>query len=676
MNLNVITKATFIHILKCLRFYLRALNIDGISSRKLATHMSLLSNSLGIKRFSYTQFLDIFRGFSAGVKDVIYTYYTNIHENNLSIIVPRIGAQNLLPKYRLLWHDADLNGNINRLSESFLRDLFAGTFGLQHLDNFITRIYQTLEVQREVLNQEQLDLLMTYNPDRTLYALHPGHNRNSNLVLLGNKGYNLTLLAADNHPVPPGLVITTEVFRCWPVLREFTRCRDDFMTRLRQGLNRIEEQTGRRFSDPTAPLLLSVRSGAAISMPGMMSTIHNVGLNEDIVVEFARRDGKGFLAWDNFRRFIQSWSMAHGVERDCFQELMDAAKLRYGVKYKRDFSSEQIRELALEYQKMIRGLGVGIPEDPWLQLTGAVEMVLSSWHTPKTRDYRKIMDISDNWGTAVIVQAMVYGNIGAQSGSGVLFTAHPYRKVSRVALWGDYAVGDQGEDIVSGLVTTNPISVEQAALDGRDPASSLEQCFPAVYQRLLVISRQLVYNKRWDAQEIEFTFEGPRSDDLYLLQARDMITIKKKESFFVFADGERAEAAVLAYGIGVSGSALSGRVAFNEEDIRQLQAQDIAAAIILIRPDTVPEDIKEIAATDGLLTARGGQTSHAAVVATRLEKTCVVGCAKLKVYENEQRCEINGVNVAMGEFISIDGRKGQILQGAHPTQKGMQILPI
>ncbi len=675
VNLNIITKATFIRIIKCLRIYLRALKIDGISSRKLTTYMSLLSNSLGIKRFSYTQVLDICRGLSEGVKDVIYTYYTNLHENNLSIIIPQIGRDNLLPKYRFLWREGDTSGNINRLSESFMRDLIAGTFGLQHLDNFITRIYQTLEAQREVLDERHLDLLMTYNPERAIYSLHPRPNRGGNLILLGNKGYNLSLLAAEHHPVPPGMVVTTEVFRCWPVLREFLKSRDDFMTRLRLGLNRVEEQTGRVFGDPANPLLLSVRSGAAISMPGMMVTIHNLGLNEDIVDEFSCQDGKEFLAWDNFRRFIQSWAMARGVERDRFQELMDAAKQRYGVSYKRDFSPAQIRELALEYQKMVRGLGIGIPEDPWIQLTGAVEMVLSSWNTPKTRDYRQIMDISDDWGTAVIVQSMVYGNLGATAGSGVLFTAHPYRKVSRVALWGDYAVGDQGEDIVSGLVTTNPISVEQAELDGRDPDNTLERLFPDVYNKLRDISRHLVYEKRWNAQEIEFTFEGPRAEDVYLLQTRDMITIKKKESFQVF-DDEQARAALLSHGVGVSGSALSGRAAFNEEHIRQLQKQDPEASIILIRQDTVPEDIKEIAVVDGLLTARGGQTSHAAVVATRLEKTCVVGCANLKVYESEQFCEINGVKISLGDFISIDGRKGLILEGAHTTKKEMQILPI
>ena len=197
-----------------------------------------------------------------------------------------------------------------------------------------------------------------------------------------------------------------------------------------------------------------------------------------------------------------------------------------------------------------------MPDDPWLQLIGSVELVLRSWHTHKAQDYRHLMRVSNDWGTAVIVQTMVYGNLNANAGSGVLFTAHPYRKVRRVALWGDYATGDQGEDIVSGLVTSHPISVEQADIDGRDEEMSLERRFPEIYQHLLQISRELVYDKGWNAQEIEFTFEGPSADQLYLLQTRDMITIKKKEHLMVFLDSDHAHKHILAKGIGVSGSAM------------------------------------------------------------------------------------------------------------------------
>ncbi len=676
VNLSFITRATFIRIIKCLRIYLRALKVDGITSRRLDTYLSMLSSSLGIKRFSYSQYLDIFRGLSEGVKDVIYAYYTNIHQNNLSIIIPQIGAlQQLLPQYRHLWDKAEPAASSQRLSETFLRHLIATTFGLQHLDNFITRIRTTLESQRDLLDEGSLDLLMTYNPERAISFLHNRNARTANLILLGNKGHNLTVLASDKKPVPPGFIITTEIFRCWPVVNSFSRARDELMEQIRHSISEIEKITGRCYGDPENPLLFSVRSGAAISMPGMMSTIHNVGLNEEIVEEFVRTSGKEYLAWDNYRRFLQSWAMTKGMVREDFQLLMDTAKNRHGVKVKAQFTPAQMKELALEYQKAIRAVGIGIPDDPWLQLIGAAEMVLASWNAKKTTDYRALMDASDAWGTAVIIQAMVYGNLGPESGSGVLFTAHPYRKVRRVALWGDYAPGDQGEDIVSGLVTTYPISVEQTEIDGRSPDNSLERRFPEIYETLLTLSRELVYEKQWNPQEIEFTFEGPKKENLFILQTRDMITIKKQERFNVFTDAG-LHRDLLGKGVGVSGSALSGRAVFTADNITRLRREDPGTPLILIRQDTVPEDIKEVSMAEGLLTARGGNTSHAAVVATQLEKTCVVGCKDLKVYESLEYCEINGHTIRFGDPVALDGRQGHFLKGYHPVQEEVQILPI
>ena len=676
VNLSFITRATFISIIKCLELYLRALKIDGITSRRLEISLDLLSSSLHIKRFSYTQYLDIFRGLSDGVKDVIYAYYTNIHQNNLSIIIPQIGETNLLTKYRKHWDEKDIGGSILRLSENFFRNLIAGTFGLQHLDNFITRIMHTLESQKEMLAQESLDLLMTYNPENAISFLHNSNPQTRNLIHLGNKGMNLTQLAAENKPVPPGFIITTEIFRCWPAVDSFNKTRDDFMRQVRQSLSELERATGKQYGYPKNPLLLSVRSGASISMPGMMATIHNVGLNQDIVEDFARATGKEYLAWDNYRRFLQSWGMAEGMKREQFQVLMNGAKARHNVKVKKDFTSLQMKELALEYQKVVRSVGIGIPDDPWLQLIGAVAIVLNSWNAPKTKEYRALMDLSDSWGTAVIIQEMVFGNLSQEAGSGVVFTAHPYRKVTRVALWGDYAIGDQGEDIVSGLVTTYPISIEQSEIDGRSKENTLEIRFPEIYTALLDLSRELVYENRWNPQEIEFTFESAGAADFYILQTRDMITIKKKENLFVFKHPDTIENSIIGKGIGVSGSALSGRAVFTRENIEQLRREAPKATLILIRQDTVPEDIKEISQAKGLLTARGGQTSHAAVVATQLEKTCVVGCKDLRVYENEQRCEINGHVIRFGDEVSIDGRKGLFLKGRHPIREEVHILPI
>jgi pyruvate,orthophosphate dikinase len=368
--------------------------------------------------------------------------------------------------------------------------------------------------------------------------------------------------------------------------------------------------------------------------------------------------------------------MISGVGREDFQMLMNKAKARHNVSLKRHFSPDQMKELALSYQRLIRQRGLGIPDDPWLQLVNAIQLVLDSWETQKAIEYRKIMDVSDSWGTAVIVQAMVFGNISANSGAGVVFTAHPYRKVQRVALWGDYAYGDQGEDIVSGLVSSFAVSVEQAKLDGRSVEETLELRFPRIYKQLLNISRELVYEKRWNPQEIEFTFEGPGPEELYLLQTRDMITIKKKEHLNVFVESPALEKAHLGKGVGVSGSALSGRAVFTEDNIRKLRQSDPNVPLILIRQDTVPEDIKVVSQAEGLLTSRGGQTSHASVVAVRLEKTCVVGCRSLKVYEAEQYCEIAGVKIGFGDPISIDGRNGQVLNGVHATVEEYHILPI
>ncbi|RWX45817.1 pyruvate phosphate dikinase [Candidatus Electrothrix aarhusensis] len=677
INLGFITQATFIRISRCLLLFLRALKVDGITSRRLDTYTSLLSSSITMKRFTYTQHLDIVRGLSEGVKDVIYAYYTNVHQNNLSMIIPQIGQENLLIKYRSLWEDSDMTSTIDRLSESFFRDLIATTFGLQHLDNFITRIIHTLEAQKDILDAKTIDLLMTYNPEKTISSLYNENLRTHNLIHLGNKGFNLMILAGDGKPVPPAFIITTEIFRCWRAVQSFKRARDEFMQRVRAAITSLEERTDRIFGSPRKPLLLSVRSGSAMSMPGMMTTIHNVGLNEDLVEELvAHHPEKKYFLWDNYRRFLQSWAMAGGMEREEFQEVMNAHKKQHGVSLKRQFTPDQMRELALDYQAALRKRGRSAPEDPWLQLIGAVEMVLSSWNTAKAMQYRNLMDVSDDWGTAVIVQSMVYGNMSEQAGSGVLFTAHPYRKVRRVALWGDYASGDQGEDIVSGLVNSYPVSVEQAELDGRPVDCTLERKFPAIYARLLRISRDLVYTKEWNPQEIEFTFEGPRAKDLYILQTRDMITVKKKERFNVFIESEALQDNILGKGIGVSGSALSGLAVFTEENIQQLRREQPDVPLILIRQDTVPEDIREISMADGLLTARGGQTSHASVVATRLEKTCVVGCRDLQVFESGEYAMNNGVRISFSDPVSIDGRKGLFLKGIHGYEEEVHILPL
>lgn len=662
----LLTQATFYRVVKALRLFIRALAIDGIASRRLENQVDVLENSLQVKRFSYLQYLDIFRGLSEAISDIRYTYYTNYHRDTLAVIAPQIPADSLLPTYRN--HvDEDKTGTLSRISESFERDLIAETIGIQSLDNYITRVYQVLHEQEANLNVNYLDLLMTYDPKKLFSPLHDLNEHTYDLIHLGNKGYNLAQLIKRGVKVPPGTILTSEFFRCQEIIRRFPPAWQDFTKRLDREINKIERATGRRFGSTTNPLLISVRSCPIISMPGMMATVHNLGINEEIVEEIAKRTRNPYFAWDTYRRFIQSWCMTSGMERDEFSSIMREAKERHGVDKKQQFNAEQMQELTMTYKQAAKDNGLIIPDDPWMQLNSAINMVIDSWNTPESVKFRSLMDISDEWGTAVLIQAMVFGNLSQDSGTGVLFTAHPYRKLSQVTLWGDYTPGNQGEDIVGGLVATMPISVEQAELDDRPVGQSLEVMFPEIYGSLLQLSRELVYNENWNKQEMEFTFEGQNGDDLYLLQTRDMVTSKIR-SMAHFLQTDELKNSMLGRGIGVCGGALSGRAVFNIENIETLRAQSTNTPLILIRSDTVPEDIHEISQADGVLTARGGQTSHASIVTIRLEKTCVVGCEAMKVFESENRCIIKDQEIRFGDSISIDGRSGILLRGEHPTE--------
>jgi pyruvate,orthophosphate dikinase len=460
--------------------------------------------------------------------------------------------------------------------------------------------------------------------------------------------------------------VTTEVFRYYPLFKKLPGALADFSRQLKRGIAEIEKRTERRFGDPENPLLMSVRSGAAISMPGMMSTIINVGITPEIAESLADRTGNIWFAWDNYRRFVQSWAMSMGLERDVFTELMRTHKEKCGVMEKRDFTGRQMRELALLYREKVIEMGVAIEDDPFQQLLTSIRLVLGSWDSEKAFAYRDIMEISDDWGTAVIVQAMSYGNLSKMAGTGVVFTANPKRKLDKVMLWGDYTTGNQGEDIVSGLVATNPISIEQSESMGIDPGQSMEKRFPDVYGELFALAKHLIYDKKWTPQEIEFTFEGPEAEQLHILQSRDMTT-KKRQNVRVFEPSSGLDASYMSRGIGVSGGAMSGVVAFTLKDIQRLRHREPGKNIILIRADTVPDDIREISSADGILTARGGQTSHAAIVAFRLDKTCVVGCRQLVVNESDGYAVLGGKKIHYGDLLSIDGRNGAVYIGEHET---------
>jgi len=446
---------------------------------------------------------------------------------------------------------------------------------------------------------------------------------------------------------------------------------EDAVQRIRKALDQLQRQTHMRLGDRVKPLLLSIRSGAAISMPGLMTTFVNVGLNDQLAEALSQRPRLGWAAWDGYRRFLQSWAMSDGIERDFFDTIMREFKARYGVAQKLDFTADQMHELAAAYKSRAQEAGVVFVDDPFDQVVACVLKVLESWDSPHSRHYRDYVGVSDEWGTAVVVQRMVFGNKSRESGSGVTFTHNPLEPYGRqVRLFGDYAVQCQGEDLVGGLVFPLPVSEAQrlGSPTYRGVESSLERDYPEVYGKLLAVAQELVGKHEYDPQEIEFTFESPAADDLFVLQKRAVVQEQKlaREAPY-FDTAAPGFGPPVAFGMGVSGGAYSGRVAISAAQIDQLLAESSSENIVLLRPDTVPEDIAMITRVSALLTARGGATSHAAVTAKRLGKTAVVECMDLEVVERDGLARIAGHELHAGDWLSIDGRTGNIFVGRFAT---------
>ena len=662
LDLSLITKATFFQIYDRLNLFGRALKVDGLSSVELDRQLDLLAHSLEVRGFTFTQYLDIFKGFAQAVKNVTNDYFNNVHEENLNRILDQTAAGQILPKYLPSETCTDRERLCHRVSEIFFRDQIAMSLGLQQLDRFLGRILNTLFHQADKLPKEKLHLLLNYDPQRIVSCISRPQRRVAGIIYLGNKGYNMVQLCAFGLPVPPGFIITTEAFRCRELIESYPRADQNFKDQLARHLADLEGETGKRFGAPQNPLLLSVRSGAAISQPGMMDTFLDVGINEAIAAGIAARTGNSWFAWDCYRRFIQCYGMAHGVDRDAFDAIISEFKRRWSIALKRYLTGDHMRKVALTYKTMVQDNGIRIPDEPFEQLVLAIKNVFSSWHSSKACTYRKIMGISDDWGTAVTVQQMVFGNASRDSGSGVIFTHNPRWSGDILKLWGDFTIGNQGEDVVSGLVTTLPISLFQQEYEMRETDITLETHFPEIYARLKQWANELIYQRGWSPQEMEFTFENSTAEGLYLLQTRDM-AIRERKKVPAFDPEDVDPRRHLGHGIGVTGGALTGRIVFTLEEIGRWREAEPDTPLILVRGDTVPDDIKEIYAADALLTGRGGVTSHAAVVAHRLEKTCVVGCANLVCDERRRECRFDRVTLGSGDFISIDGQAGAVYEG-------------
>jgi len=507
--------------------------------------------------------------------------------------------------------------------------------------------------------------------------------------LLGGKGANLAEMARMKLPVPPGFTISTDV--CTHYYAHGRKYPSALKPQVKAALAQVEKLTGRKFGDPQKPLLVSVRSGARASMPGMMDTILNLGLNDLTVQGIIRETGNERFAYDSYRRFVQMYGDVvldlkpqNKTERDPFEIALEEKKRQRGVTLDTELDADALRELVHEFKLLIKmRKGVVFPEEPEEQLWGAIGAVFGSWMNERAVVYRKLNDIPDSWGTAVNVQSMVFGNMGADSGTGVAFTRNPSDGTNE--FYGEFLMNAQGEDVVAGIRTPLPI----AELKGENPR---------VFQQLMKVRATLERHYR-EVMDIEFTIQ---QGTLYMLQCRvgkrtataavkiavDMVKeklIKPREALKridperlnellrpIFDGDAKAEAIeggrLLAKGLNAGPGAATGKIAFHAEDAEAMAAR--GDSVILVRVETSPEDIRGMAASQGILTARGGMTSHAALVGRQMGKVCVVGCETLLVDYARGELRVNGRDTVLrsGDPISIDGFTGEVFAGAITTK--------
>jgi pyruvate, orthophosphate dikinase len=435
---------------------------------------------------------------------------------------------------------------------------------------------------------------------------------------------------------------------------------------IKQHIRHLEKMCGLQVGNPERLLLLSVRSGTAVSMPGAMNSFLNVGMNDSITEDLSKKENFGWTSWDCYRRFLQSWGMAYSIPRDEFDQIMLEYKGIYGIKQKIQFTPAQMRDIAYSYKEKLIQNNIKIEEAPFAQLKEAILLVFDSWSTSRAKVYRKHLQIADEWGTAVIVQKMVLGNINDTSGTGVVFTRNPHLSDPGVHLYGDYSLVSQGEDVVGGLVHVLPVSENQKT-EATNDLQSLELHFPEIYGLINKIALELTEKHGFGHQEIEFTFESERPEDFYLLQTREL-EVPKSETTTVF-DSTEENKQMLTHGTGIGKGVLNGIIFFDFDDLKILRKKFPDQKMILVKPDTVPDDIGLIFECNGLVTARGGATSHAAVTAMRLGKICIVNCNELVVLEKEKIFKVNSHTMKSGDKISIDGNLGNIYKGHYKIER-------
>ncbi|HPE85787.1 MAG: PEP/pyruvate-binding domain-containing protein [Bacteroidales bacterium] len=653
INLEYISANTLGRIYAILKMFRQGLELDGVTNQSFNSNLQMLRYSLTSASFSLTQYINIFGFMSGSIREIINKYFIRTYEYPLNVIVPGLFDP------RGECDEPSRKKLIAEKSEAFFRDIISSAFLLQTLDNFINSVLHSLNRMVDNYSVDILQDAMSYNADLIVTSFDKPSELIDNQIFLGSKAYFLKKLYLSNFPVPPGFVLTTEVFRRLRAIKQMDYMYAEMRHKVEMELRHLEKLTGMQYGNLTHPLLLSVRSGTAISMPGAMDTFLNVGMNDEIALALSRKPGFGWAAWDCYRRFIQSWGMAHGINRDLFDEAIAKIKADYSVASKSMLSESQMQQVTEAYKQILSSQGIVFETNLVKQLEVTINTVFESWSSERASVYRKNMQVAPEWGTAVIVQQMVFGNLSSNSGTGVVFTHNPLRQRPGVHLFGDFSRNNQGEDVVSGLVHVLPVNnTQRKQLELNLP--TMQDLFPEVYKRLYAIAVEMTEKHGFSHQEIEFTFESDQPESLYILQSRDQ-EIQKPAAVSSFAvDGEKH---TVGKGIGAGGGALNGILVFNMEDMQLRKSAAPNEHYILVRPDTVPDDIGMIFECDGLITARGGVTSHAAVAASRLGKVCIVNCREMVVSESEQFCEINGVVLNSGDKVAIDGSLGIIYSG-------------
>ena len=493
--------------------------------------------------------------------------------------------------------------------------------------------------------------------------------------LLGGKGANLAEMTNLGLPIPQGFTVSTEA--CTEYYKDGKTINEEIQSQIFAALKELEKMQGKKFGDTSDPLLVSVRSGARASMPGMMDTILNLGLNDVAVEGFAAKTGNPRFAYDSYRRFIQMYSdVVMEVPKSFFEKIIDEVKEAKGVHYDTELTVDDLKELVKRFKEVYKNAmnGEEFPQDPTEQLMGAVKAVFRSWDNPRAIVYRRMNDIPGDWGTAVNVQAMVFGNMGETSGTGVAFTRNP--STGEKGIYGEYLINAQGEDVVAGVRTPQPIT-------------KLAEDLPECYKEFMEIANKLENHYR-DMQDMEFTIQEGK---LYFLQTRngkrtapaaiqiacDLVDegmITKEEAVLrieaksldqllhpTFDKDSLKAGEVIGEALPASPGAAAGKVVFTAEEAKELGKGGKGERVVLVRLETTPEDIEGMVAAQGILTVRGGMTSHAAVVARGMGTCCVSGCGDIKMNEEAEEFELGGYKFHKGDFISLDGTTGKIYKG-------------